>query len=143
MDYKRIYDNLIEKGRSRGKDKKALSYYTETHHIIPRCMGGNNKDDNLVLLTYREHIIAHLLLCEVYPENNLLKLAVFKMYQTKRPVDKEIKICTKTLEEIKISSINVIRELRKKTSWTKVYKRKKGKSIKVFKREGSNKRSKN
>lgn len=34
----------------------------ETHHIIPKSIGGNNDDDNLIRLTPREHFIAHFLL---------------------------------------------------------------------------------
>jgi len=35
---------------------------SEIHHITPTCCGGENTDDNLVCLTYREHFIAHYLL---------------------------------------------------------------------------------
>lgn len=43
------------------KDRE-LSCYTEKHHIVPRSLGGSNDKDNLVILTAREHFIAHLLL---------------------------------------------------------------------------------
>ena len=36
--------------------------YYESHHVIPRSMGGSNRNDNLVNLTSREHFICHLLL---------------------------------------------------------------------------------
>lgn len=36
--------------------------YTESHHIIPKCFGGDNSTSNLVRLTYREHRLCHLLL---------------------------------------------------------------------------------
>lgn len=40
-------------------------------------MGGKDEDDNYVLLTAREHIIAHMLLSSIYPDNyKLLKAAV-------------------------------------------------------------------
>lgn len=61
MDYKKIYDLLI----CRAKDRK-LECYTEQHHIIPKCMGGNNDRENLVRLTAREHFIAHRLLYKIY-----------------------------------------------------------------------------
>jgi len=41
---------------------KSKNQYFESHHIIPRSLGGSNKKTNLVLLTAREHFIAHLLL---------------------------------------------------------------------------------
>lgn len=34
----------------------------ETHHIIPRSLGGSNDKHNKVILTAREHFICHLLL---------------------------------------------------------------------------------
>ena len=74
--YKKTYDSLIEKGKLRGNSKTELDYYTESHHIIPRCVGGTDEGNNLVLLTYKEHVIAHRLLVEIYPNNyNLLHAA--------------------------------------------------------------------
>lgn len=35
---------------------------TESHHIIPKSMGGSNSKDNLVSLTPRQHFICHQLL---------------------------------------------------------------------------------
>jgi hypothetical protein len=57
MDYKRIYDDLMETRLSakkeRIKQKKQGSYF-ERHHIIPLSMGGNKSyalsSDNIVLL---------------------------------------------------------------------------------------------
>jgi hypothetical protein len=40
--------------------------YIEKHHIIPRSMGGNDLEENLIDLTAREHFIAHLILWKVY-----------------------------------------------------------------------------
>lgn len=34
MDYKKIYDSLVERGINR-----TLDDYTEKHHIIPVCVG--------------------------------------------------------------------------------------------------------
>jgi hypothetical protein len=48
---------IIKRARSR-----TLSGYYETHHIIPRCLGGDDNPDNLAVLTAREHFICHLLL---------------------------------------------------------------------------------
>lgn len=42
--------------------------YCETHHIIPKSEGGLNEKDNLVVLTAREHYIAHLLLWKIYKD---------------------------------------------------------------------------
>ena len=37
-------------------------YYYERHHIIPKSLGGDNSEDNLIRLTARQHFIAHVLL---------------------------------------------------------------------------------
>lgn len=70
MNYRKIYNDLI--GRSRGR---TLIEYTESHHIIPRCIGGNNKSENLCRLTAEEHFLAHLLLVKIYPDIPKLALA--------------------------------------------------------------------
>jgi hypothetical protein len=67
MDYKLAYDRLIEKR----KNDVLNDVYYETHHIIPRCMGGTNKKSNLVRLTAREHYIAHHLLFRAYRTTKL------------------------------------------------------------------------
>ena len=35
--------------------------YHERHHIVPRCMGGADTEDNLIALYAREHFIEHKL----------------------------------------------------------------------------------
>ena len=41
-----------------------ISGKTESHHILPRSMGGSNKKENLVNLSYSDHFRAHMLLVE-------------------------------------------------------------------------------
>lgn len=69
MNYQLIYTNLIEKARNRGLNKKSLNYQTEKHHIIPKCLNGTNDLVNLVLLTPKEHYVAHHLLSKIYPNH--------------------------------------------------------------------------
>lgn len=52
-----------------------LEGYTETHHIIPRCMGGTDEPSNLVKLTAKAHFVAHHLLHKAYSENRQLAYA--------------------------------------------------------------------
>lgn len=40
--------------------------YKESHHIIPKSMGGTDESTNLIDLTLREHYIAHKLLFKTY-----------------------------------------------------------------------------
>lgn len=41
------------------------SGYTETHHILPKSLGGSNNPINLIKLTAREHFICHWLLTKM------------------------------------------------------------------------------
>jgi NUMOD3 motif len=69
----------MEKAKSR-----TLTDYTERHHILPKCLGGSNKKENLVDLTAREHFIAHLLLAKLHPEKHGLVVAAYLMSKRKR-----------------------------------------------------------
>ena len=40
--------------------------YTETHHILPKSMGGCDSNFNLIVLSSRLHFIAHYLLWKAY-----------------------------------------------------------------------------
>lgn len=55
--YSRCYYSIINRAKSR-----VLEGYVETHHIIPRSLGGTDELTNLIRLTAREHYICHLLL---------------------------------------------------------------------------------
>jgi len=57
--YKSWYDSIIQKAKVRN-----LFGYKEKHHILPRCLGGKDNQENLVELTAREHFIVHMLLCK-------------------------------------------------------------------------------
>jgi hypothetical protein len=72
MNYTKVYNQLMERAKGRKPEKGG---YYEKHHIIPKCMGGSNDNDNKVKLTYREHFIAHWLLHREYPTNKSLAAA--------------------------------------------------------------------
>lgn len=78
MNYSRIYENIIKKAKTR-----KLEGYVEKHHIVPKCIGGSNKIENIVELTAREHFLCHLLLCEIYPQHKKLVSAVWMMSNAK------------------------------------------------------------
>jgi hypothetical protein len=59
--YEKWYAAIIENAKHR-----VLDSYKESHHIIPRSLGGNNDITNLVDLTAREHFICHWLLTKIY-----------------------------------------------------------------------------
>ena len=107
--YKKIYDNLIESRLFRGR-KKVKNDGFNKHHIIPKCMGGKDEENNYVLLTSREHIIAHMLLHRIYPNNSSLSYACLRMIQSseKDPNQKTFK--TRELSELKDKSVEFLRK---------------------------------
>lgn len=78
MEHQKHYDRLIETRRSLNRSKSDEEYY-EKHHIIPKALGGLNDTSNLVLLTAKEHYIAHWLLYKIYPDSNDTAYAFWKM----------------------------------------------------------------
>ena len=59
--YEKWYSGIIETARNR-----KINEYTETHHILPRSLGGSDTSDNLVELTAREHFMCHWLLTKMH-----------------------------------------------------------------------------
>lgn len=57
------YNDYIE--RIKDIDREG---YTEKHHVLPKCCGGDNSRDNLVKLYPEEHFYAHLLLYKENPD---------------------------------------------------------------------------
>jgi hypothetical protein len=87
MDYQKIYNQIIERAQNR-----KLEDYKEKHHIIPKCLGGSNEEENLAELTAREHFLCHMLLCEIYPKEHKLKHALFLMAIGKQKIKENIYI---------------------------------------------------
>lgn len=77
MNYAKIYGSLIDRARNR-----LLVGYKESHHVTPRCMGGDDSPENLVDLTPEEHYLAHLVLVKMYPGNRKLVYAANMMCST-------------------------------------------------------------
>lgn len=97
MNYQKIYDNLIYHRKNNILSKNIC--YCETHHIIPRCIGGNDTEDNLVKLTAREHYIAHLLLRRIYNTQPKLSAAVIMMQCKNNDVSRIFKYNSKLYEK--------------------------------------------
>lgn len=72
MNYRVTYQNLISKAIKAKRVRNDDIYY-ELHHIKPKSLYPELANDktNLVLLTPREHYIAHWLLVKIYPINSM------------------------------------------------------------------------
>ena len=80
------YNSFIEYCRGRSIE---IGTYTEIHHIIPVCLGGNNASDNLIVMTAREHYLAHWILWKAY-DNPSLTNAFFMMCRQNKKQNREI-----------------------------------------------------
>lgn len=101
MNYDKIYHNIIN-------NRKNNSYegYVETHHIVPKSLGGTNDKTNLVDLSAREHFICHLLLTKIYSEDtpNYHKMVkAFFMMMVCRSDNQERYITSKKYETLRIN----------------------------------------
>ncbi len=85
MNYSAVYHCIIQHAKKKHRQKGGIVKY-EGHHIIPRSLGGNNANSNIVLLTMREHYIAHKLLARMYTGDNQKKMiyALWWMSKTKQ-----------------------------------------------------------
>jgi len=114
MDYQNIYDQLIQKARNEKRVYKQEVYF-ERHHIIPKCLGGEGKTSqwrthpNIILLTAREHFIAHQLLCHIYPTNSKLKFALWAMCN-QLGKSRAYKVSSKLYSDMKEAYIQIIKD---------------------------------
>lgn len=102
MNYTKIYNSLINT-RQQLKRTKHQDGLLESHHIHPKSLGGTNNISNLVLLTPREHYVAHWLLYKIHQKKDKAKMAYafFKMCQ--RNPTQTRNISSKQYERAKIT----------------------------------------
>ena len=122
MNYSKLYGAVIANAKSEVRTK-GQGIYFEKHHIIPRCLGGSNTRDNLVLLTAKEHFICHHLLTKMYPDETKLRTAFAIMcYKPANNGNREYRISSKVFANAKeshskiMSDRNVTEETRKRMS---------------------------
>lgn len=101
MNYRAVYDAII----ARASDTRELTCYTERHHIIPQCLGGPDAADNIVVLTAREHFIAHLCLARLHPDTGLVH-AAWQMAN-------RMKTTSRIYESLRIAHSNRLRSIKR------------------------------
>jgi hypothetical protein len=74
MDHQKFYESIIQSAKFENRIKHAGIYF-ENHHIIPKCLGGSDEEENKVLLTAREHFVCHKLLTYIYKGNRSISCA--------------------------------------------------------------------
>ena len=99
MTYEEFINNILEtRGRFACGDE-----YHERHHIVPRCMGGANDEENLIDLFAREHFEAHRMLALENPENEKLVYAWGCMAFVKRNDTDRYEVSPEEYEEARIA----------------------------------------
>lgn len=78
MDYEKIYNRFIEYFKSTKPIDRLIKrnpndfrvksdyLYCETHHILPKALGGKDDEENLVVLLPEEHVFIHHLRYKVF-----------------------------------------------------------------------------
>ena len=115
--------------------------YKEKHHIIPRCLKGDNKKTNLVYLNAREHFICHRLLTKMVKQDSpeYYKLwhafAMMCFCKNEQTQDRQYKVTSKLYEESKKHMSNEMKKMTDKkcnsfgTQWVYNIKLKENKKI--------------
>lgn len=85
MIYKDFIQNILN---TRGRFACGEEYH-ERHHILPKCMGGSNDEENLIDLYAKEHYEAHKLLALENPDEKRLQYALYCMCLLKNDKTKE------------------------------------------------------
>ena len=95
--YKSWYNSIIQKANNR-----TISTYKEKHHILPKCLGGKDNQENLVELTAREHFIVHMLLCKFTKGQARIKmLYAFNFMSVVRSKYRDYKINSKIAQKLR------------------------------------------
>lgn len=139
--YKKTYEALIDKGLNRILED---NIYTEKHHILPKCMGGKDEENNYVIFTAREHIIAHMLLSCMYPDNIKLCCAVIAMTMSSKYTNRlNQRVSTKLLSKFR-ENLSILQKgkIFSKNHRAKISNAKIGKKRKPFTEDTKNKISK-
>ena len=99
MTYNEFIQNII---KTRGQWNIPDGEYFEKHHIIPKCIGGSNDNQNIIWLYPREHFIAHKLLAEENSDIQPLQYAYWRMATKDRSI-----ITDTEYEECRLKLLNI------------------------------------
>lgn len=108
--YSKWYYSIVEQAKSRHNDPNS---YFETHHIIPKSLGGDNTKANLVSLTAKEHFICHLLLIKMVDGESKNKMvhAAWRMSVKGRPEQKRHKVSARTYSHLRTQRSEYLKTL--------------------------------
>ena len=92
--YTKIYYLIIQNAQSKNRIKSKDTYY-ESHHIIPKSIGGNDDKENKVLLTFKEHYVCHRLLPKMVLETDHKNKMNYALYILTKASNGQMRILTR------------------------------------------------
>lgn len=99
MFYAEFIQNILDtRGRFACGDK-----YHERHHIVPKCLGGTDDNDNLIDLFAKEHFEAHKMLALENPDSAGLVYAWWLMSHCKAEKQNRYECTPEEYEEAKVA----------------------------------------
>lgn len=75
------YDSYIKRILDSRINCRDYENYQEKHHIIPKCLGGDDQENNLIWLYAQEHFYAHKILALENEHHSGLQFAFWNMCQ--------------------------------------------------------------
>lgn len=136
MNYQKIYNKIVEY-----RQNHIFDGYTETHHIMPKSLGGTDDNNNIVNLSAREHFICHWLLLRIYKEDSVewrKMLKAFLMMALCSSSNQQRYITSRQFEKLRIKFAEMMSQEQEgegnsqyNTCW--IYSDKERKSIRVLK----------
>lgn len=101
------YVDLIHTAQTKKRKKKNGSYEYDLHHITPRSLGGSDDKVNLVLLTPREHFVAHLLLVRCVDDNEVYQMvSALIRFKKQAKTSRKFELFRKTVSTYSKGSLN-------------------------------------
>ena len=95
--YTLTYFRIIE---NRKKNPFPKNVYVEKHHIIPKCMGGDNNKANLIKVSGREHFVLHQLLTKMADGQHKYKmLEAFSIFSNNK--NRNLRFTSRQIESMR------------------------------------------
>lgn len=113
-NFEKEYYDLINKVKSENRKKE--NEYCELHHIVPKSLGGSNKEENLVLLTPEEHFKAHYLLWKFSNTKEMQDALWLMVIMSKNGKEK---LTPKEYAKLRIEAGNKIKKVKEKKEGNK------------------------
>jgi hypothetical protein len=86
----------------------SVTEFNEEHHILPESMGGDNKDTNLVILSARQHYLAHWMLWKAYKSKEMTSAFFAMSNQNNQYQGRTRRITSRTYELLRMEFAQLI-----------------------------------